>query len=95
MRAPKKRQRPLADSAAIVVGVDGACIIADCGKDELYNWIRSGEVESFLDGRRRKIVVASIKDRIRRKLAVSKQFTRARHPGSHKPNPEMEEAPSG
>lgn len=53
----------------------------DCSADKIYEKIRSGEIESYLDGRRRVIVVASIEADIKRKAAAAKaEFQRGRHP---------------
>jgi hypothetical protein len=53
----------------------------DCSLDDLYEKIRSGEVESYLDGRRRLITVASIEADIARNIAAAKAgFQRGRHP---------------
>jgi hypothetical protein len=49
-----------------------ACRLLDCGVTRLYALIARGEVESFLDGGSRKIVVASIKDYLDRQRAASK-----------------------
>ena len=38
------------------------------GKTKLFDLIRTGELESFLDGTQRRITVASIRARIQRKL---------------------------
>jgi len=38
------------------------------GREQLYKLINSGELESYTEGRARKIEVASIKEYIRRKI---------------------------
>ena len=43
----------------------------DIGTTKLYELLDAGELESFKDGRNRKITVASIKARVARKLAES------------------------
>jgi hypothetical protein len=40
-----------------------------CSRERLWSWINNGEIESYLDGRARWIVVASLKARISRKVA--------------------------
>ena len=40
----------------------------DCGRTRLYELINAKELESYLDGKARKITVASIYARVRRKL---------------------------
>jgi excisionase family DNA binding protein len=64
----------------LVTNVDEACAMLDCSKDKLYGLLNSGAIESYLDGRSRKIIIASIEAHIERGLAASKQFTRARYP---------------
>jgi excisionase family DNA binding protein len=64
----------------LVTNVDDACAMLDCSKDTLYGLLSSGKIESYLDGRSRKIIIASIEAYIARRLAGSKQFTRARYP---------------
>lgn len=66
----------------LVGSVDDVCFILDGGRDEVYELIRSGEIDSFLDGRRRKIVLASVEAYVARRLKASKQksFERARYP---------------
>jgi hypothetical protein len=46
-------------------------LLGDCSNDELNEQIKSGELESYLDGRRRLITVASIKASIARKVAAA------------------------
>ena len=46
-----------------------ACYLLDCGTTHLYELIEKGELDSFLDGRSRKIVVASIHRLIAKRLA--------------------------
>ncbi len=75
----KRTPRPAFVEGALVTGVAGAQLLLDEGKDGIYQKLASGELESFLDGRRRKITVASIKQCVARKLAAAKSFERARH----------------
>ena len=65
-RNPERTIEPLA------VSVAEACRIIDCGRETLYTLMRSGEVESYLDGASRKITYASIKARHARLLAAQK-----------------------
>jgi hypothetical protein len=60
------------DSERLLVRPRRACYLLDCGTTHLYELIEAGEIESFLDGRSRKIVVASIHRLIAKRLA-SKQ----------------------
>ena len=41
----------------------------DCGTTRLYQLLAAGELESFLDGRSRKITVASIRRFVEKRLA--------------------------
>jgi excisionase family DNA binding protein len=78
----KTKRRPTVDEHALVTSVNGACILLNKARDRVYALIKSGDLESYLDGRARRITTASIKDYIGRKLAASKGFERARYPGA-------------
>jgi excisionase family DNA binding protein len=57
---------------------------ARVGKDRLYELLNSGEIESYLDGRSRKVVLASVDAYIDRQIAQARgQFQRARYPKQH------------
>jgi hypothetical protein len=43
-------------------------IMLDCGRTRLYELLNANELESYRDGKSRKITVSSILERIRRKL---------------------------
>jgi hypothetical protein len=60
-------------------------MLGDCSIEELYRKLQNGDLQSYLDGRRRLITVESIKQDIVRKAqaAVSHGFQRAR--GSRMP----------
>jgi hypothetical protein len=58
------------DCDRLVVTPRRACYLLDCGTTHLYELIDNEEIESFLDGRSRKIVVASIHRLIGRRLAA-------------------------
>lgn len=67
----------------LVVQPNGARqLYGGCSTDEIYEKIKNREVESYLDGRRRLIVVASIEADIARNLAAATAagFTRSRFP---------------
>jgi excisionase family DNA binding protein len=49
-----------------------ACRLLDCGVTRLYDLIAQGELESFLDGGSRKIVVTSIKAYLDRQREAAK-----------------------
>jgi hypothetical protein len=57
---------------ALVVSPARAKVMLDCGTTRLYELIAAGEIESFRDGKSRKITVASIKARVARMLAESR-----------------------
>jgi excisionase family DNA binding protein len=48
-----------------------ACRLLGCGLTRLYELIGAGQLESYLDGRSRRITTRSIKARIERLLASS------------------------
>jgi excisionase family DNA binding protein len=59
----------LSDDERLVVSPRRACHMLDCGNTHLYQLLAAGELDSYLDGRSRKITVASIKHYIHRNLA--------------------------
>jgi hypothetical protein len=67
----------LSDDERLVVSPRRARHMLDCGNTRLYELLKS-ELESYLDGRSRKIVVASIHRHIARRLAAEKDTTRSR-----------------
>ena len=62
----------------LVVRPNQAMHMLDCDRAYLYELINSGELDSYKDGAARKITVASIHRRIKRKLSESKQQRNAR-----------------
>jgi excisionase family DNA binding protein len=89
----QRQQRPVLDERALVTSVEGACILLDEGKDGIYDLVRSGELESYLDGKRRRITMASIRKRVERKVAAGRTFERYRYP-NRKPPPDDSPAPT-
>jgi excisionase family DNA binding protein len=64
-----------------VTDVTGGCKRANVGKDRFYELLNSGEIESYLDGRARKVLLASVDAYIDRQIAQSRgSFQRARYP---------------
>jgi hypothetical protein len=57
-------------TSALVVGMRKAGVMLDCGDDALYGHIKNGDLDSFLDGNRRKITVESIERLIEKRLAA-------------------------
>jgi len=47
----------------------------DCGNTRLYELLKNNELESYLDGRSRKIIVASIHRFIARRLTAEREAT--------------------
>jgi excisionase family DNA binding protein len=71
-----------ADIMPLVVRPKDACKLLSCSHRRLYELIMSGEVESYLDGRARRILVASISAYVERKLNQTKSRPgTARFPG--------------
>jgi hypothetical protein len=60
----------LSDDERLVVSPRRAKRMLDCGNTRLYELLNAKELESFLDGRSRKITVSSIKAYIARLLAA-------------------------
>jgi hypothetical protein len=58
-------------------------MLGDPSLSFIYNLLNTGELQSFLSGRRRLITIASINSYIERRLAESKEFVRARHAAQH------------
>jgi excisionase family DNA binding protein len=48
-----------------------ACKVLDCGTTHVYDLMKKRELESYLDGRSRKITTASIREYVTRRLAAS------------------------
>ena len=56
----------------LVVSPARAKAMLDCGTTRLYELIAAGELQSFRDGKSRKITVASIKARVARMVAENR-----------------------
>jgi hypothetical protein len=63
------------DIGPLVVKPRTACRMLDCGNTRLYELLGTGELESFLDGRSRKITVDSIRRYVAQRLASSQGTT--------------------
>ncbi len=62
-----------------VTNVNGAAAALNCSREGVYGLMKSGALESYLDGRSRKIVVASIDAHVARQIKASnKRWERAR-----------------
>jgi hypothetical protein len=62
----------LGDDEALVVSPRRARRMLDCGNTRLYELIAARELETFKDGKSRKITVASIKQYIARRIEASR-----------------------
>jgi excisionase family DNA binding protein len=92
----KKPPRIIASGAAataLAVKPRVAGDLLDCGLTKIYELLQKGELESFKDGRSRKITVDSIRARIARLVAEAKseQALKAKSPA---PTAEAPEIPS-
>jgi hypothetical protein len=56
----------------LLVGMHDAATLLDCGIDHVYSLIDAEEIDSFLEGTRRKITVGSIEALIARRLAAKR-----------------------
>ena len=63
------------DGERLVVSPRRACYALDCGTTHLYDLINKGELESFRDGRSRKITVESINRYIAKRLTTDTSKT--------------------
>jgi hypothetical protein len=55
----------------LVVGMTKAEALLDTGPDSLYELIKAGELDSYLEGKRRKITMNSIERLIQKRLAAA------------------------
>lgn len=78
----KKRRSPTANERALVTDVSGAAEMLDKSRDKVYDLIRAGKLESYLDGRCRRITIVSIREYVAKMVAASGEFERHRYPGS-------------
>lgn len=72
------RKSQAADIEPLVVKPKVAWRMLGCGNTRGYELIAAGELESYRDGRSRKITVASINRYIERRLAASGSLERER-----------------
>jgi excisionase family DNA binding protein len=76
-----RRKKDAPQIAPRITDVDGGCKRANICKDRFYELLHTGEIESYLDGRSRKVVLASVDAYIDRQIAQSRgSFERARYP---------------
>jgi hypothetical protein len=55
----------------LVVGVRKAKALLDCSHDQIYVLLREGELKSYLEHNRRKILMSSIESLVERRLAAT------------------------
>ena len=65
------KPNPPFDIAPLVVKRKDACRMLACGQTRLYELLAAGELQSFNDGRSRKITVASIHRYVAKLLAAA------------------------
>ena len=75
--AAEKPAKPNINVRPLVVGTAEAGRLGGWGKTKIFELIAAGELDSYLDGRVRRITVASIEARIRRLLQAAKTQTEA------------------
>jgi excisionase family DNA binding protein len=56
----------------LVASPNTAMRLLDCSRESLYRLINSGELESYCEGRSRKIIVASIHALVERRLTAAR-----------------------
>jgi excisionase family DNA binding protein len=67
----KKALQSVPDVKPRVVNPNVACVMLDVSKPYLYDLLKQGAIESYLDGPYRKITVASIDTYIEKNLATA------------------------
>jgi hypothetical protein len=55
----------------LIVSMKEAGHLLSCGHDQIYDLLRAGELESFMEGQRRKITMRSIQALIAKRLAAT------------------------
>jgi excisionase family DNA binding protein len=64
----------------LVTNVNGACRILRKSRDRVYGLIKSGEIESYLDGDSRRITIRSLESYVEKKVAESREYKAATYP---------------
>jgi hypothetical protein len=85
----------LSDDERLVVSPRRARYMLDCGNTRLYELLKNNELESYLDGRSRRITVASIHRHIARRLAAKRAGTTASQPRRPRGRPRKITTPVG
>ena len=76
--AAAKPAKPSINVRPLVVGTAEAGRLGGWGKTKIVELIAAGELDSYLDGRVRRITMASIEARIQRKLQEARPIRPAR-----------------
>lgn len=72
----------------LVVSVSKAKALLDCSHDTVYDLLKAGELESYLESNRRKITTRSIERYIEKRLAAAGGEFQRCHQRPPKPTPE-------
>ena len=76
----EKRAQPPPSVAPLAVPPSQAALMLSMGISRLYRLLRTGVLQSYRDGRSRRVVVTSIHDHIARQLAADPVGWRQIHP---------------
>jgi excisionase family DNA binding protein len=55
----------------LIVGMSKAAVLLDCSRDRIYQMLRAGELRSYLERNRRKILMSSIEELVAKRLAAA------------------------
>jgi excisionase family DNA binding protein len=85
--ARTNKKNKVIDERALIIDVTGAAVMLNKSRDKVYELIRAGELQSYLEGgRSRRVVIASIHAYINR--MVTQPFTRGRFPSEARAPPD-------
>jgi hypothetical protein len=82
-----KQRAPEGDDALVVTVERTRELPGNPCREKVYELVKDGALESYLDGRRRWITTRSIRAHVERMLAASREYTRARYPGQQERTP--------
>jgi hypothetical protein len=74
MKSLQPSARPL------VTNMAGASAMLNKSRDKVYELIKGGQLESYLDGDVRRVTIRSIENFVERRVSESKEFQRAYYP---------------
>jgi excisionase family DNA binding protein len=78
MATRQNKKRVLVDGALVTDVNRAGVMLGGACRDTVYQLIKAGELESYLEGRMRRITVDSIRAYIERQLAKQREFVRYR-----------------